>query len=164
MGTRSTGTGRGRGAGKRPVAKRLVRACDEIVWTVAHPEVLPFPRLAHFACLNRAPPELKHVSKFSKWSQSMKHFCFLQITRKTTSMVISNFCLYRQESFKRFYGLVTVVVRQQTVSSWRLTKLLFLFLKNVQENFLKVSSKQQPAAQPHDWPRSDLSPQVSRKY
>jgi len=31
-----------RAADKRPVAKRLVRTCDKIVWTVAHPEVLPF--------------------------------------------------------------------------------------------------------------------------
>lgn len=47
---------------KRRIAKRLVRACNKIAWTVAHPEVLPFSGLAHFACLNRTLLDVQYVS------------------------------------------------------------------------------------------------------
>ena len=40
----------------------------------------------------------------------------------------------------------------------------FLFRLFSTNNFVKVEIKRQPTAYPHDWPRSDLYPEVSRKY
>lgn len=57
-------TRRSGAADKRPTAKRLVRACDTIARTVAHPEVKPFSVLAQLTCLNRTTPDFKYVFMF----------------------------------------------------------------------------------------------------
>lgn len=43
-------------------------------------------------------------------------------------------------------------------------KYSFFFWQFSTKPFFKVNCKQQPIVYPHDWPRSDLYPQVSRKY
>lgn len=89
IGTRSNDTGRGRTAEKRPIAKRLVRACDKNCVDSSTPRSATIS----WACslrLSQQDPSWSLVGLgplISKWSQTMKH---LGLSHKLTKNQESN--------------------------------------------------------------------------
>lgn len=59
----TVGERRTRSGGRGPLPKGLSEPVMEIARTAAHPEVLPFPGLAHFACFNKTTLHLRRSSQ-----------------------------------------------------------------------------------------------------